>query len=96
MAGPLPALEPEDCLELCFTREASKFAYQANAESGDLPVDRPVTPEAGEHLVARVYAAPGKKSQVVVQRDDALLTPEETKQHWAEVTSAIKAELETW
>eukprot|EP00969_Alexandrium_andersonii_P128071 5659313-Alexandrium_andersonii.AAC.1 len=63
MAGPLPALEPEDCLELCFTREASKLAYQADAELEDHRVDRPVSPEAGEHLVARVYAAPGKKSQ---------------------------------
>eukprot|EP00969_Alexandrium_andersonii_P059512 2620801-Alexandrium_andersonii.AAC.1 len=84
MAGPLPALEPEDCLELCFTREASKFAYQAGTELEDHQVDRPVSPEAGEHLAARVYAAPGKKSQVVVQRDDALLAPEETKQRWAE------------
>eukprot|EP00969_Alexandrium_andersonii_P266945 11797016-Alexandrium_andersonii.AAC.1 len=63
MAGPLPELGPEACLELRFTREASKFAYQASTESEDLPVDRPVSPEAGERLVARVYAAPGRTSQ---------------------------------
>eukprot|EP00969_Alexandrium_andersonii_P130925 5789530-Alexandrium_andersonii.AAC.1 len=41
MAGPLPELGPEDCLELCFTRAASKFAFQTSAESEDHPVDRP-------------------------------------------------------
>eukprot|EP00969_Alexandrium_andersonii_P361624 15457971-Alexandrium_andersonii.AAC.1 len=41
MAGSLPELGPEDCLELCFTHEASKFAYQASAESEGHPADRP-------------------------------------------------------
>jgi hypothetical protein len=31
----------------------------------------------------------------VIQRDDALLTPDEVKKHWPEVMSAIKQELET-
>eukprot|EP00969_Alexandrium_andersonii_P349198 15430520-Alexandrium_andersonii.AAC.1 len=60
MARPLPELGLEDCSELCFTREASKFAYQASSEFEDLLVDQPVSPEACEHLVARSYAAPGK------------------------------------
>eukprot|EP00969_Alexandrium_andersonii_P190464 8414121-Alexandrium_andersonii.AAC.1 len=60
MAGPLPHLEPEDCLELCFTRETSKLAYQGTEEG---PVTDPVLPGHAEHLAARVYVQPGKKSQ---------------------------------
>eukprot|EP00969_Alexandrium_andersonii_P187358 8278661-Alexandrium_andersonii.AAC.1 len=33
MAGPLPDLEPEGCLELCFARETAKLAYRG-AEEG--------------------------------------------------------------
>jgi hypothetical protein len=35
-------------------------------------------------------------TQTVVQRDDALLTPDEVNTHWPEVTSAIKQALATW
>eukprot|EP00969_Alexandrium_andersonii_P079493 3504938-Alexandrium_andersonii.AAC.1 len=79
MAGPLPDLEPEDCLELCFTRETAKLAYQGS--EGGHQTD-PAFLGPAEHLAARVYVQPGKTSQAVAQRDDALLTPEETKQHW--------------
>ena len=32
----------------------------------------------------------------VVKRDDDILTPQEVKQHWAEVCKAMLKELQTW
>ena len=43
----------------------------------------------------RIYASTGT-AQTVVQRDDALLTPEEVQKNWPAVMAAIKQELETW
>ena len=37
-----------------------------------------------------------KVRQVVVKRDDDVLTPEQLKQHWPEVRQAMLKELQTW
>ena len=55
-----------------------------------------VLPNLGEHLCVRSYLAPGKRTQVVVQRDDAILTDEELKSRWPAVLKAIRSELEAW
>eukprot|EP00969_Alexandrium_andersonii_P151124 6681987-Alexandrium_andersonii.AAC.1 len=60
MAGPVPDLEPEGCLELCFTRETAKLAYQGT--EGGQETD-PVFLGPAVHITARVYVQPGKKSQ---------------------------------
>ena len=52
-------------------------------------------PQSGEHLCVRTYTATGT-TQTVVQRDFALLTPDEVNKHWPDVMSAIQQELETW
>ena len=84
---------PEDeYLELCFTVDTAKFAYQGDRESRQA---EPVVPQSGEHLCVRTYTATGT-TQTVIQRDDALLTQYEVNKHWPEVMSAIKQELETW
>eukprot|EP00969_Alexandrium_andersonii_P233910 10328262-Alexandrium_andersonii.AAC.1 len=60
MAGPLPDLGPEDCPELCFTRETAKLAYQGTEGGHE---SDPVFLGPVEHLAAGVYVQPGKKSQ---------------------------------
>ena len=84
----LPKLSEEEFLELCFTPDTAKFAHQGEGLTAE-----PLVSQPGEHLCSRIYTATGKK-QVVVERDDALLKPEETNTHWAEVRSAIKVELQ--
>ena len=54
-----------------------------------------ILPGEAEHLCVRVYHA-GNAQQIVVERDDALLTPDEVNKHWVLVMAAIKVELETW
>ncbi len=51
-------------------------------------------PNTGEMLKVSIFANGTK--QVVVEREDHLLTPEETKEHWREVHAAMKDELLTW
>ena len=82
----------EEYLELRYTVNAAKFAYQPHGGSW---LAEPLLPREGEHLCVRNYAATGP-TQTVVQRDDALLTPDEVQKHWPEVAVAIKQELETW
>ena len=80
----------EEYLELCYTVETAKFAHQGDRESRQA---EPITPMHGEHLCVRTYTATGT-TQTVIQRDDALLTPDEVKTHWSDVMSAIKQDLE--
>ena len=79
-------------MELCYTVDAAQLAYQGNRESRQA---EPMVPLSGEHLCARTYTATGA-TQTVIQRDDALLTPDEVTRNWPEFPSAIKQELETW
>ena len=51
-------------------------------------------PQVGEHLCVRTYVA-GNRTQAVVERDDALLTPDEVSKHWAELLAAMELELRT-
>ena len=46
-------------------------------------------------MCMRIYQSTGR-AQTVVEREDALLTPEETKQHWPAVLTAMYEELQTW
>ena len=78
-------------MELCYTIDTAKLAYQGNREGRQA---EPMFPQLGEHLCARTYTATGT-TQTVIQRVDALLTPDEVNKHWPEVMSAIKQELET-
>ena len=73
-----------------FIVEAAKLAYQGDRESHMVDL---VLPNLGEHLCVRSYLAPGKRTQVVVLRGNAIL---ELKSHWADVLKAIKSELEAW
>jgi hypothetical protein len=82
----------EEYLELCCTVETAKFAYQGDRASRQAEL---IVTMHGEHLCVRTYTATGT-TQTVIQRDDALLTPDEVKTHWSDVMSAIKQELETW
>ena len=66
----------EDYLELCFSVEAAKLIYRGDRES---QIAALVISNLGEHLCVRSYLAPGKRAQVVVQRDDAILTEEQRK-----------------
>jgi len=84
--------DDEEYLELCYTSQSAKLAYQ---QSGESRQTEPILPGEGEHLCVRIYKTTGS-SQKVVQRDDALLTPEEVQKNWKEVMVAIKQELETW
>ena len=43
----------------------------------------------------RIYQSTGR-AQTVVEREDALLTPEETNKHWPAVLTAMYEELQTW
>ena len=82
----------EDYLELCYTVDAAELAYQALRGGRQA---EPTLPRAGEHLCVRICAASGT-AQTVVQRDDALPTPEEVQNNWQSVMAAIKQELENW
>ena len=79
-------------MELCYTPRTAKLAYQ---QSGVCRQTEPKLPREGEHLCVRIYKTTGS-SQKVVQRDDALLAPDEVQKNWKEVMVAIKQELETW
>ena len=83
--------EEEPYVELMYEGPAWKLAWQE-----ELPHQEP---DEGSHLVTRMYLSKHKvvgQKKVSVERDDALLTPEEVKQHWQEVLAAIQKELETW
>ena len=62
--------------------------------------DVPREPQYGETVVVRFYKSQSKASNthrtVNVERDDDLLTPEETKTHYDEVRAAMLKELQTW
>ena len=55
----------------------------------------PKLPEEGEYLCMRLYQSTGR-AQTVVEREDALRTPEETNEHWPAVLTAMYEELQTW
>ena len=65
-----------------FTYEAAKLAHQGDRESH---MDDLVIPDLGEHLCVRSYLAPGRRTQVVAQRDGAIRTEEELQSHWPDV-----------
>ena len=56
--------------------------------------DLPKQPERGEIVLLQM--GHNQVRQVVVKRDDDLLTPEQLKEHWTEVQKAMLAELQTW
>ena len=68
-------LTNEEFVELCYTAEAATLAYQKGDGSQMAEV---VLPGEAEHLCVRVYNA-GNAQQIVVERDDALLTPERSQ-----------------
>ena len=70
--------DDEEYLELCYASHTAKLAYQ---QSGEGRQTEPILPVEGEHLCVRSYKTTGS-SQKVVQRDDALLTPEEVQKSW--------------
>ena len=51
-------------------------------------------PQQGEIVLLQMGA--NKVRQVVVKRDDDILTPEQLKQHWLEVRQAMLKEVQTW
>ena len=51
-------------------------------------------PKEGEIVLLQMGA--NKVRQVVVKRDDDVLTPEQLKEHWPEVRQAMLKELQTW
>ena len=61
-------------------------------EFGKLIADKP--PPPGQQYRLRVYATDTKRA--VVERDIDLLSPQDFKDHAAEVRAATKEELETW
>ena len=83
--------DDEEYLELCYTSRTAKVAYQ---QSGEGRQTEPILPREGERLCVRIYKTTGS-SHKVVQRGDALLTPEEVQKNWQEVMMAIQQELET-
>ena len=50
----------------------------------------------GPHKIVLLQMGHNSVRQVVVQRDDGILTPEQLKSHWAEVRQAMLKELQTW
>ena len=54
----------------------------------------PRTPVQGEMVLLQV--GPNTMRQVVVQRDDDILTAAQLKEHWPEVRKAMLKELQTW
>ena len=54
-----------------------RFAYQKDGGSRQV---EPLFPREGEHVCARIFAATGA-TKTVVQRDDALLTPDEVQKN---------------
>jgi len=75
----LEPLAPQEVLELWYTADTAKLAYRKGqgGPTANLPF-----PEAGEFLRVQVYASTSR-AQTVVQRDDALLKPEEVKKELA-------------
>ena len=53
--------------------------------------DRP-----GPGEIVLLQMGPTKVRQVVVKRDDDILTPAQLKEHWSEVRKAMLKELQTW
>ena len=83
----IPVVENRDeCLELCYIVRTAKFAYQP--DGGGRPV-APLLPREGVHLCVHIFAATGA-THTVVQRDDALLAPEEVQKNRPSVMAAIK------
>ena len=66
--------------------DTAKLAYQDRREGRQA---EPVLPRPGEHLCVRTYASTGI-AQSMVQRDDALLIPEEVQKNWLVAMAAIK------
>ena len=54
----------------------------------------PRNPNAGEIVLLQI--GPNTVWQVVVQRDDDILTPAQLKERWPEVKKAMLNELQTW
>ena len=48
------------------------------------------------HEIVLLQMGPGKVRQVVVQRDDDMLTQAQLKEHWPAVQKAMLQELQTW
>ena len=78
----------EDYVEMHFQGDAYKLVR-----------DLPREPEVGEVVVVRFYLSQNKNTgsrRTVVQRDDDMLTAEETKTYGKEVEAAMLKELLTW
>ena len=82
----------EDCIEIFYENHMHKILRLT-------PEDR-VYPADDELVCETIYKASKHKGKVnktaVVDRPDAVLTPEEVRTHWPEVVAAMKKELETW
>ena len=88
----LEPLAPQDVLELWYTADTAKLAYQE--PQGGWAAE-PQLPAEGEYLCVQVFASTNR-AQTVVQRDSALLKPDEVLKNWPQVLQSIQAELETW
>ena len=84
---------------MCFTAESAKLSYQGDRDSQFVDL---APPDFGEHLYvrshlrARSHLAPGRRTQVVIQRDVATLREEKLKFYGPDVVQAIKSEPEAW
>jgi hypothetical protein len=79
-------------LALRYTSHAAKLAYQ---QSGEGRQTEPILPCEGEHLCVGIYKTTGS-SQKVVQRDDALLTPEEVQNNFERSDLWYKISIISW
>ena len=82
--------EPDDCREIYFRGQTWKILCGVD-----------IKPEADEVVVLKVQHKAGKagklmRKQIVVVKDDDLLTPDEIIKHKAEIEAAILEELKTW
>jgi len=84
--------DDEEYMELRYTFQSAKLAYQ---QSGEGRQTEPMLHCDGEHLCVRIDKTTGS-SRKVAQRDDALLLPNQVQKNWKEVVVAIKHEFETW
>ena len=77
-------------LELSHDSSVELAVYPPATNMLDLQ-DRP-----GEGEIVLLQMGPNKVRQVVVKRDDDILTGAQLKEHWPEVRKAMLKELQTW
>ena len=83
-----PHITP-DGVELCFTTETWKLAWQG------LDMSKVEVPKSNEFLITKARNRNTNKTKVV-ERADHILSKDEMNQNWDEVAAAMITELKTW